>query len=365
MGNHQKAAQAYQQATVLKPDSAQAHLNLGVAHQELSDLPAARACYERALEIDGRSPTCFGTWRWSWSSRASGNWAEKLYDRIPEAAPEWCDATFRLGYLRLLRAEYAASAEAFRACLAKRPDWPEAHLNAGIAYARCGDPAEAQRYFQEALMMRPDSSDAVRGLAALALEQENYDEAYELHRRLIDLGEKSPELFYNAGLICQKRGQAERRGAVLPAGAQRGSAIRRGPLEPGARADGDGAGRRSPLVLAQGDSREARTGADVLRAADGVRTTRGGPAPRARCWVGRASPRVGTRQTWSVGKPRGRGKDWNESKGLACGVVLDIRGCWKAPGRGKDWNESKDLPAVSSLTLRVFCATTGGEDWFV
>jgi Tfp pilus assembly protein PilF len=29
-----------------------------------------------------------------------------------------------------------------------------------------------------------------------------------LHRRLIDLGEKSPELFYNSGLICQTRGQA-------------------------------------------------------------------------------------------------------------------------------------------------------------
>ena len=57
--------------------------------------------------------------------------------------------------------------------------------------------------------MRPDSSDAVRGLAALALEQQNYDEAYDLHRRLLDLGEHSPELFYNAALICQKRGQTE------------------------------------------------------------------------------------------------------------------------------------------------------------
>ncbi len=57
-------------------------------------------------------------------------------------------------------------------------------------------------------MMRPDSSDAVRGLAALALEAQDYEEAYELHRRLMELGEKSPELYYNAGLICQKRGAA-------------------------------------------------------------------------------------------------------------------------------------------------------------
>ena len=58
-------------------------------------------------------------------------------------------------------------------------------------------------------MLRPDSSDAVRGLAALALEHEDFDDAYQQHRRLIELGEHSPELFYNAGLICQKRGQTE------------------------------------------------------------------------------------------------------------------------------------------------------------
>ena len=52
MGNHLKAAQAYQQATVLKPDSAQTFLNLGVAHQELADLPSARAAYEKALQIE-------------------------------------------------------------------------------------------------------------------------------------------------------------------------------------------------------------------------------------------------------------------------------------------------------------------------
>jgi tetratricopeptide (TPR) repeat protein len=58
-------------------------------------------------------------------------------------------------------------------------------------------------------MLRPDSSDAVRGLAALALDVEDFDDAYLQHRRLIELGEHGTELFYNAGLICQKRGQTE------------------------------------------------------------------------------------------------------------------------------------------------------------
>jgi tetratricopeptide (TPR) repeat protein len=105
-----------------------------------------------------------------------------------------------------MRGDYALSAEAFQACLAKRPEWPEAHLNAGIAYARSGNPDSARRAFDEVRMLRPDSTDAVRGLAALALEQQDFEEAYNLHRKLIEMGERSPELYYNAGLLCQKRG---------------------------------------------------------------------------------------------------------------------------------------------------------------
>src|SRR4029078_6242751 len=105
---------------------------------------------------------------------------------------------FRLGYLLLLRAEYPSSAAAFQACLSKKPAWAEAYLNAGIAHARSGNADEARRCFHDALLYHPESSDAVRGLAALALEQQDFEEAFDLHQRLIELGEKSPELFYNA-----------------------------------------------------------------------------------------------------------------------------------------------------------------------
>ena len=42
-----------------------------------------------------------------------------------------------------------------------------------------GKPEAARKHFEETLAIRPDSSDAVRGLAALALEQQNYEEAYD------------------------------------------------------------------------------------------------------------------------------------------------------------------------------------------
>ncbi len=49
----------------------------------------------------------------------------------------------------------------------------------------------------------------MRGLAALAVEREKYDQALDYQGRLIEKGERSPELFYNTGLLLQKSGQLD------------------------------------------------------------------------------------------------------------------------------------------------------------
>src|ERR1035437_6795638 len=160
MGSYENAAQAYRQAASLQPRSAQSHLNLGVAQQELNDLTGARASYETVLTIDPGQSGALLNLALVLEQQGERQWAEKLYARINEDAPEWCDASFRLGYLRLLRGDYANSAEAFEACLMQRADWPEAHLNAGIAYARGGNATAARKSFQD--RQRPDSDSAPR-----------------------------------------------------------------------------------------------------------------------------------------------------------------------------------------------------------
>jgi tetratricopeptide (TPR) repeat protein len=209
MGDYEQAAHAYTEAVALKPNSARAYLNLGAVRQELHNFAAARACYEKALHIDADQPGLLWNLALVLEQQGEREEAEQLYAKLPEVSPEWCDGRFRLAYLRLLRGDFAASAEAFETCVKKRSDWPEAYLNAGIAYARLGNSDAARRCFQEALMLRPGSADAMRSLAALALDCQDYEEAYDLHRRLIQVGEHGPELYYNAGLLCQKLGRPE------------------------------------------------------------------------------------------------------------------------------------------------------------
>ena len=55
----------------------------------------------------------------------------------------------------------------------------------------------------------PHSIEALRGLAAMAVEREQMDQALDLQAKLIEFGERTPELFYNTGLLLQKAGNLD------------------------------------------------------------------------------------------------------------------------------------------------------------
>jgi tetratricopeptide (TPR) repeat protein len=111
--------------------------------------------------------------------------------------------------MRLERGDNRGATEAFQACTQKRPDWPEAQMNLAIACWNIGDHDGAGKAFEAVLAATPESVDALKGLAALAVEREKFDQALDYQGRLIEKGERTPELFYNTGLLLQKSGQLE------------------------------------------------------------------------------------------------------------------------------------------------------------
>ena len=50
---------------------------------------------------------------------------------------------------------------------------------------------------------------ALRALAAIAIEQQEYEQALKLHKQLLESEEPSADLFYNLGLLSQKRGHPQ------------------------------------------------------------------------------------------------------------------------------------------------------------
>ena len=68
------------------------------------------------MKLDAHLPAVL--WNLALVLEQQGNFeqAEKLYAQIPEKDPEWDDAQFRMGYLRLQRGDYKSSIEAFEGC---------------------------------------------------------------------------------------------------------------------------------------------------------------------------------------------------------------------------------------------------------
>src|SRR5262249_11312294 len=133
---------------------------------------------------------------------------------VLEKAPKEEEARFRMGFLRLQRQDYRGAVEAFEGCLKYRPQWPEAQANLALSYSGLGDRDHAERIYEKMAEADPKNLDALRGLAALAKHADDFETALELHVRLIDLGERSPEVLYNAGLMYERAGQPEKAGRL-------------------------------------------------------------------------------------------------------------------------------------------------------
>ena len=155
----------------IRPDAKQAQVNLGIVKQESGDLTGAREAYERALKIAPDQGDVIYNLASVIEQQGQKEEAERMYVKLLSRNPDWEDAWFRLGYLRLARNDYRGGAEAFHACVKKRAAWPEAQLNLGLCNWNLGDRDGAAKAFEAVLASDPKSIDALRGLAALAVER--------------------------------------------------------------------------------------------------------------------------------------------------------------------------------------------------
>ena len=135
--------------------------------------------------------------------------AATLYSTLTARNPQHENAWFRLGGLQLEREDFRSAAESFRNCLRKRASWTEAEVNLGLAYWKLGQHAQCREVLEKLVAREPDCKEAVRGLAANSLDEEDMEGALKWHHRLQQLGDSSPEVLHNTGLLLHRAGQLE------------------------------------------------------------------------------------------------------------------------------------------------------------
>jgi len=235
------AINAYQQAIGLSPDIADYHFSLGNALTEAGDQINAIKAYKKALAL---APD---------DTEALNNLANNLADiglidearqRLQEALvikPDYAEAHVNLAHLHLETGDLIRAIDLCKKAVLIKPDLFEAHLDLGRWLAR--EPTTLQQAllsFQLALHLRPDSVAAKQGLADSLLKLDlprdavpfyreivsatahardflglshclirlqQFPEAEQLAKKVIELSPDLAEAYVNLGICLQTRGR--------------------------------------------------------------------------------------------------------------------------------------------------------------
>jgi protein O-GlcNAc transferase len=203
-GKVQQACALYREAVRVAPQSAKAHLNLGIALQALGDDAGAVAAYDKALAIDPVNAYAgynLGKLRYE---RGAHREAEQHLRQALRARPEFPEARVVLACALEAQGELEAAAAELEPALRQKPrDFGALFIYAGIL-RRLGRLDAAADALKSALAVDPDSVDAHAMLFhVLDAQGEPAGAARELEA-VLRLRPGWAEALYNYGVVLNK-----------------------------------------------------------------------------------------------------------------------------------------------------------------
>jgi serine/threonine-protein kinase len=162
-----EAAGFFRAALVARPNSALVHNSLGVVLQEQRDFAAARAAFQRAIDLDpGYGNACYNLGN---VFRAQSDLPKAI--AAYERAPKHIAAQFNLGITLEARHDLAAAAAAFRRAAALDSKHVNAHYMLGNVLTAQKDLAGAVAAYQCAIAVEPTFAEAHCNLGRALAQQ--------------------------------------------------------------------------------------------------------------------------------------------------------------------------------------------------
>jgi tetratricopeptide (TPR) repeat protein len=197
--------------TALRPDSAAAHYNLGVALTRKGQPAEAVRHLRKAVELqpaDARAHNNLGV---ALKEAGEAGEAVRHYRKALELRPDLVEALTNLGAALMVQGEVAEAVRYHRKALALQPDNVEAHVNLGNALGEQGPSAveEASRHFRRALALRADLAEAHLGFGRCMVQKGRLDEALRHLRRAVELRPTFAAAHYEAGNALGLKGLFE------------------------------------------------------------------------------------------------------------------------------------------------------------
>ncbi|MCI0573221.1 MAG: tetratricopeptide repeat protein [Myxococcaceae bacterium] len=161
----------YQESLRVDADRAEAHLNLGVLHQDLGELPAAEADYLAALRLSPRYPRTYVNLADLYRAQGRDDESERVLRQGLAVTPRNADVLHALGLLRVRQRRMAEAVEALRQASELAPDNARYAYVLGVALHSTGAREEGLATLRRAQARHPGDPDIRTAVEQFAVER--------------------------------------------------------------------------------------------------------------------------------------------------------------------------------------------------
>ena len=151
-------------AIKLKSDYAEAHFNLGVAHQRLEQFDMAIENYQKALDIQHAQPKAHLNLGTIYFQRNQISSAIKSFEWASAYSPNYPEAARNLGSAFQKINKFEKAKKQFEKAISINPEYDQPYEDLGILCEIINLPKEALSYFEKALEINPNLTNSYRNL---------------------------------------------------------------------------------------------------------------------------------------------------------------------------------------------------------
>jgi len=200
-----EAITQFKRSIALKPGSAEAHNNLGVALDEKHDLDGAIAEYREALRLKPEDAEAHYNLGIALRDKHDLDGAITEYREAVRLKPDYADAHNNLGIALRDKHDLDGAMAECREALRLKPHLAEAHNNLGNALRDKHDLDGAITEYREALRLKPDSAEVHNNLGNVLRDKRDLDGAMAEYREALRLKPDDADAHYNLGLALRDK----------------------------------------------------------------------------------------------------------------------------------------------------------------
>jgi serine/threonine-protein kinase len=208
-GKVKEAIDEYQKSIGLDPKYALAHFNLGIALQDQRKLDEAIDEYQKAIAIDPKDAQAHNNIGIGLEKQGKVDEAIAEYQKAIAIDPKEAKAHFNLGLALQGQRKWDEAIAEYNKALAIDPKLALAHYSLGLALQAQGKVDEAIAEYQKALDIDPKYAKAHFNLGYVLEVQGKRDEAIAEFKKAIDLNPKDAKAHFGLGNVLKAQGKLE------------------------------------------------------------------------------------------------------------------------------------------------------------